>query len=800
MNASTTTDRPARHRAVSKVFASSTDETRVRRPIDAVALTGCALALALGAWAHESERHVGGWVEDIVDGAPEWLGSLSTAVFVGSGIAIFALIVLVTQSGRWRLVRDTVTAAVLTVVAAFVLARLVSGVWPDLLPEVTLDGAAPAYPGLRIALMLAVLGPVQPSLTLPMRRVARWTVGLTAIAALVAGYATPWGVLGGCALGIGVAATVRLWFGTSEGVPTIDRVRAALADLGVEVTELHYPDDQPTGSLRAIGRDDAGDLAVRVYGRDAADGAFARRLWRAMWYRDAVWTLGVSRQQLAEHEALLLLLAQRAEIRVPEVVAVGGTSTGDVVLATRLEPDRVPIGHLPTDAIGDDTLDAIWSETARLHDAGLTHGRLDPSSITVGATTVDRPGFVELDAGSMSPDDAARRLDLFETLVSTALVVGSDRAVAAAVRNVDADDLRAALATMHPAALSRPLSRQSRHAELDIDDLRHAVADALGVDAPEPVDLRRVRWRDLGMLVLALFAANALIGWIVNIDLDTFVDELADASLGWLLIALVLSQLTNVAETVSMMGVVSRPIPFGPTMQFQYATSYIGLAVPSDAGRIAMTIRYLQKLGVPTRVAVGQGPFTTVFGYAIDLLFLLVTMRVVGTSLDLPDDADFSGFVTILTIVAVLVVVGLVAVLAVPKLRRRIVPAVVETVNELKGSLTDPSRAAKLLGGLVAKKLLFALTLASILAAFGQPLPLATVIFVNTAVSWFAGIFPVPGGIGVAEAGFVVGLTAFGVPETTALAAALTHRLLTTYLPPVAGFFAMKRMERDGYL
>jgi hypothetical protein len=26
------------------------------------------------------------------------------------------------------------------------------------------------------------------------------------------------------------------------------------------------------------------------------------------------------------------------------------------------------------------------------------------------------------------------------------------------------------------------------------------------------------------------------------------------------------------------------------------------------------------------------------------------------------------------------------------------------------------------------------------------------------------------------------------------------HRVLTAYLPPIAGFFAMKRLEREGYL
>ncbi len=322
------------HARVSKVFASSADETRVRRPIDAFVLGGTVLWMALAAWAHDSEFRVGPWINDIVDGAPGWLRWLSTALFAACGIAIIGVVVLVTQRARWRLVRDTAAVIALTAFTTFLLARWVSGEWPDIFPEITHDGH-PSYPGLRIALAVAVLGIAGPSLTAPIRRLGRRMVLLTAITALVAGYATPWGAVGGFAVGLAATATVRLWFGTSNGVPTIDRVRAALADLGLDVTGLRYPETQPQGSLRATGRDADGDLSIRVYGRDAADSASARRIWRAMWYRDAAWTVGVSRQQLAEHEALLLLLARRAGVHTPEVLAVGGTSTGDVVLATR---------------------------------------------------------------------------------------------------------------------------------------------------------------------------------------------------------------------------------------------------------------------------------------------------------------------------------------------------------------------------------------------------------------------------------------------------------------------------------
>ena len=59
---------------------------------------------------------------------------------------------------------------------------------------------------------------------------------------------------------------------------------------------------------------------------------------------------------------------------------------------------------------------------------------------------------------------------------------------------------------------------------------------------------------------------------------------------------------------------------------------------------------------------------------------------------------------------------------------------------------------------------------------------------------------PVPGGVGVAEAGITAGLIAVGVDQSTAFAVAVTHRLCTNYLPPLWGFFALRWLNRKAYL
>jgi uncharacterized protein (TIRG00374 family) len=73
-------------------------------------------------------------------------------------------------------------------------------------------------------------------------------------------------------------------------------------------------------------------------------------------------------------------------------------------------------------------------------------------------------------------------------------------------------------------------------------------------------------------------------------------------------------------------------------------------------------------------------------------------------------------------------------------------------------------------------------------------------LFVNIAASVFAGLIPVPGGLGVAEAGLTAGLVALGVDQSVALAAALVQRLCTYYLPPLWGYFALRWLNRRDYV
>lgn len=81
-----------------------------------------------------------------------------------------------------------------------------------------------------------------------------------------------------------------------------------------------------------------------------------------------------------------------------------------------------------------------------------------------------------------------------------------------------------------------------------------------------------------------------------------------------------------------------------------------------------------------------------------------------------------------------------------------------------------------------------------------ESLPLLQIIVINSFASFVGGMAPVPGGMGVVEAGLIAGLTAAGIPETEAVATTFTYRTFTAYLRPIWGWFALQPLRKHEYV
>ena len=115
-------------------------------------------------------------------------------------------------------------------------------------------------------------------------------------------------------------------------------------------------------------------------------------------------------------------------------------------------------------------------------------------------------------------------------------------------------------------------------------------------------------------------------------------------------------------------------------------------------------------------------------------------------------------------------------------------------------SLRSPVKLLELFGGNFATQVLFAVTLALCLRAFGGSLNLGTLLVIYVASALFGGMMPVPGGVGVMQAALTAGLMAAGVEATVATATAMLFRAITFYLPPLWGWLSLRWLRQHDYL
>ncbi len=781
-----------------RVFSSASDAARARRPTDGLLVILSALGLALLAFVAPGPTGFDTSAASFVDALPGlfgWFWELSYDFLFGW--AVFVLVAAVVSRGRKRLLVDEVLAGALAFLGAFLVSVAAGGSFSDVVDAFGSSNPPPIYPAVRFAVTVAVVIAASPHLSRPLRYLGRWVLAAGFLAAIALGVTTALGALAGLALATGAAAFIHLVFGSPGGRLDPDQVGAALHDLGVETSELADARLQARGAqLTSAVTTDGRRLAVKVYGRDAWDGQFLASIWGALWYRDEMPSVGHSRLQQVEHEAFVTLLAERAGVQVLPVIAAGMATGRDALLVIEVNGDLL-VDREP-DSVDDGVVRSAWAMLGKLHATGVAHGQLD--AFRVAVLPDGTAALLDFAGARVAAPDSFVLADRAQLLVTTALVVGNDRAVAVAADALGAEGLAAVLPFLQAPALSRTTRRAIRERKFDLDPLRDLAAKAAGVEVPKLEQIKRVTVGSVLMVAVVVLLAYAIISAVAGVGLDNLIDQLKSASGPWLWIALVMSPIVLLPEAVGTMGATERPVRYPPLVALQSAIQFIQLAVPSSAARVALEVRFFQRAGATTTGALAVGLIDGVSGFCVQV-FLLLSISLTGLgSLNLKGDGSDQSFDwTILVIAGIVVVIAAGIALAIPRVRTMLKSRVADSRVALR-VFRMPSKVAMIFFGNLTAQLLQALILGLCLRAFGQHVPFADLILTNTAVSLFAGFMPVPGGIGVAEAGYTACLAALGVPQTVALATALTFRLVTYYLPPIWGGFAMKWLRSHQYV
>ena len=192
--------------------------------------------------------------------------------------------------------------------------------------------------------------------------------------------------------------------------------------------------------------------------------------------------------------------------------------------------------------------------------------------------------------------------------MTTASLVGGDRALAAATAALGTDGVAALLPYLQAAALSPSLRRTLKAVDIDVDDFRAQAAAVLGSEPPELAKLRRVSLRS-GVSARASgprVVRHPQRRHRCRLGTGPLVGS-ADASWWLIAFAFLVAQLPRVTQAVSTLGSVPVALPFGPVYGMQLATGYMNVALPSNLARMAVNIRFFQRQGLspPTAVAAG---------------------------------------------------------------------------------------------------------------------------------------------------------------------------------------------------
>jgi glycosyltransferase 2 family protein len=767
---------------------------RNRRTVDGVFLLAAAIVIGLTAVVASETPGVDADVAQALTTLLGWANGFWRAAFVALLLVAAVVVLDVLLRRRWRLARDLLVAAVLLAAVGLTLGGIVESDWFPVKGHLLSQWG---YPELRLAAAAAVLVVAGPELVRWLRLFAVWLVPFAALGTVVLGAALPSGALAGMAVGLAVGAAVRLMFGSAAGLPSTEKVRASLTALGVELKDLAPAKRQRIGTADYVGHDLAGHaVKARVLGHDSQDTQWFARHWRLLAYRDPPRSAPIGRLEQVEHEALATFMADQAGVRVPEVVLAAPDGDGNAILVTR-QPDVEPLELSSADQVSDKLLEAVWDQVDHLHKAGISHGRLNASNMLV---TEDRPMLVDLSAATLSAPQSALDIDIAELLVACTVLVGPDRALSRAVDAGWGDSLIRISPYLQRAALTPHLRDLARTHEVGLKKLRADVASATGQEVAEVAPLRRIRARDLLLTAALIFAAYVLISKLAQVGFDTIYRELKQADVAWVVVALLLAQSSFIGTGISVRGSVATPLPLLPCVLLQSAIKFINLTVPSSAGRIGIDLRFLQRLGASTPEAVAAGALDDASETIVQAALLLISLALVGNALDTSKFHLGTPDGRLVAAILVALVVGVAIVLAIPKFRAKVVPAVRTALSGLWTVARDREKRLQLFGGNILSELLYSISLGATCLAYGVHLNLAELIFVNTAASLLSSLIPSPGGIGAAEASLSAALIALGVGESTAFAIAITQRLCTFYLPPIWGYLSLRWLTRKGYV
>jgi uncharacterized membrane protein YbhN (UPF0104 family) len=789
------------------------DGVRRRSATDLVKLLVSIVGVFILGLAMARSNHVQEAISNAMHPPPQGIAWLVRAIWIAGSFGVVLLVIaVVAVARRFEVLRDVAVSVVLSYLACLGIQTLF-GVSAGFHPDPCFLNVNVGFPVPFLAMGTAAAFTIRAYLSRGLQRTLEVLVAIAVICGLVVGAGLPYSLLASMLIGWGATAITRLVFGSPTGLPSVDEVIELLGELGVAAQTLVPDAHQLWGVSRYSGVDDAGlPLCVSLYGRDAEQTQLFAKIGRTVFLRKDVGHFALTRSGQLEHECYLTLLANtRAPGSTTTVRASGfvGPSNDGVVVGT--PPPGRSIASLCHDevTVSDAALMSATTVLKDLHDGQIAHGAIGLDRIVIDG---DHAGLIDFERAISYAGPIAIAQDTASLLVSLAFVSTTQRSVDACVTVMGSQAVADALPFLQEQALSSELSSAIRkaHDKSMLKELLELGSKAANVEKPELAEIRRVNWTQLILTVGTLIGGWALIDVLLKVA-GSF-DTVKSASIPWVVATAVVAQVSYFGTAISSQGSITLSVPYFPLLMLELGNTFSGLALGTPA-TLAARVRFFQRQGMDATVAVSSGVLESTASWIVKGGLFIISIPFALGSMHLADllgngtsgpKVNTTKILVIVLIVVVVVGIVIGVFLAVPRWRGlvkgKIAPRYNEVVSHFKVLAGRPTKIVGIFGGMIVAQLAVAFALGTALHAYHQSLSLPVILVVLTLGSMLGGVSPVPGGMGVVEAGMILGLKAAGVPDSAAVAAVFVQRLFTAYLPPIAGWFALMWLRRKKYL
>lgn len=631
----------------------------------------------------------------------------------------------------------------------------------------------------------------------------------TATIPISSGYSTTSPRAGGAVGGTNqeLPQTIPAVSGADASTPATTETSAATKTPGTETAVSAHRAARGVPASATVATERAGQN--RVYAVIAADGSrwdavlldgdrqvigLLASFWSVLRLRGLERRAAVSLKQAAERAALMYYAATAAGVNSPGLHGIAEADDSVLLIGEHIQGAR-SVGSIEPAEITEEVMAQVWEQLLIAHGAGLAHRNISAETVLL-ALSGPRSGEVWLNGweqGEIASSALARRVDRAQLLTAFALHVGADRAVAAARRVLEADQLAEIAPLLQPVAFPPETRAAARSNRETLATLRSAMLEFIPTGGEiQPIRLSRFSARTVLTLTIAVIAVWVL---VTTMNFAQVREVVADANPAWMIVAFGFGLLTYLGGAIGLVAFSPERLGLWRTTLVQVAASVITLVAPAGVGPAALNLRFMQRKGVKTSMALATVTLLQLSQFVTTVLLVIAVALLSGST---GAWQQLPSLAIVVTLALVTAIAGIV--LLVPAVRawlvRRALPTWRQVWPRVVWVFGQPRRLLLGIAGNLLMTIGFIVAFGAALQALGQTLPLTTLVIVFLTGNTVGSAIPTPGGIGTVELALSTTLRTAGIATAAAASSAVLFRLLTFWIRVPLGWVALRYLQR----